>query len=357
MTLYIESIFIAFEKVQFIVYVAVVENTLKVFAGLWLLHAGFGVRSLIASFLALRFVALGLDLMLFHWQISPLAWQYDRRLLGDLLRNVPVFGGILVVATLYARADVFMLSKMASLAAVGFYTAAYRLFAISQVIPKSFNTSIYPVLSNLFIQSPESYRRVKALSIRYILVGLLPIAAGIHGLAEPIMQLLFGREFVVAAPVLKVVIWTLVPYGVTKVLASSLFASDRQVVDLKVNLMGVAVNVTLNLVLIPRFGSLGCAWATLISIVFFLACQCVYLRGEMLSVLRQAEMARPALAAVTMLLWLLWTPGVLLPLRVMGGAVIYLTLLFVLQVVSIRDLRLFLPERVASVLVTRERSM
>src|SRR5439155_22359215 len=42
MTLYIESIFIAFEKVQFIVYVAVVENTLKVFAGLWLLHSGFG---------------------------------------------------------------------------------------------------------------------------------------------------------------------------------------------------------------------------------------------------------------------------------------------------------------------------
>jgi O-antigen/teichoic acid export membrane protein len=348
--LYVEAIFIAHEKVHFIVYTALVENALKVVIGLWLLRAGFGVGSLIASFTALRFLALVVELAIFQRQIAPLAWRFDSGVLRFLARNIPVFGGILVVATLYARADVFLLSTLSGLTAVGFYTAAYRLFALSQVVPKSFNTSIYPVLSHLFVHSPDGYRRAKSLSIRYTVVLLLPVAAGIHGLAEPVMRLLFGTEFVQAAPILRVVIWTLVPYGVTKVLASSLFASDRQVVDLNVNLLGLGANLALNLLLIPRYGAVGCAWATLISMMFFLACQLFFLRREMVPILRQAAIVRPVMAAAALAAFLALTPDWLLPFRVAGGALVYMTLVFALQVVTVGELRRLMPERLAALL-------
>jgi O-antigen/teichoic acid export membrane protein len=186
--------------------------------------------------------------------------------------------------------------------------------------------------------------------VRYILVALLPVAAGVHGLAVPIVRLLFGSDFGAAVPVLKVVIWTLVPYGLSKVLASSLFASNRQVVDLKVNVLSLAANVLLNLALIPRYGSLGCAWATLLSILFFLGCQLFFLRCEIFRLLRDAEIFRPGMAALSVLLWLHLTPGLALPLRVLGGVVAYGTLLLVLQVVQIRELQLVLPERFSSFL-------
>jgi O-antigen/teichoic acid export membrane protein len=346
--LYVEAIFIAHEKVHFIVYTALAENVLKVFIGLWLLRAGFGIGSLIASFTALRFLVLAAELAIFQRQIAPLAWRFEPDVVRFLARNVPVFGGILVVATLYARADVFLLSTLAGLTAVGFYTAAYRLFALSQVVPKSFNTSIYPVLSHLWASSPDDYRRAKSLSIRYTLVLLLPIAAGIHGLAAPVMRLLFGAEFVEAAPILRVVIWTLVPYGVTKVLASSLFASNRQVIDLNVNLLGLAANLTLNLVLIPRYGAVGCAWATLISMLFFLSCQCFFLRREILPVARQAAIVRPVLATGALAAFLALTPHWLLPLRVGGGGFLYLALLLAFQVVTLAELRRVMPERLAA---------
>lgn len=354
--LYIEAIFIAYEQVHFIVYTALVENVLKVFIGLWLLHSGFGVGALIASFTALRFLALAVELAIFQLRIAPLAWRFDREVVRFLARNVPVFGGILVVATLYARADVFLLSTLSGLTAVGFYTAAYRLFALSQVVPKSFNTSIYPVLSHLFVHSPDGYRRAKSLSIRYTVVLLLPVAAGIHGVAEPVMRLLFGTEFVEAAPILRVVIWTLVPYGVTKVLASSLFASNRQVIDLNVNLLGLAANLALNLLLIPRYGAVGCAWSTLISMVFFLACQFFFLRREMLPIVRHAALGRPLVAAAILAAFLVLTPHWLLPFRVAGGAFLYVALIFALQVVTVGELRRLMPERLAALLPGESKS-
>ena len=348
--LYSEAIFIAFEKVQYIVLLAMLENVGKVAVGLWMLRRGMGVLPLIASFALFRYMTLALNLMVFHREIAPLSWTYDREVIGKLARNIPVFGTIFVVATLYLRADVFMLSKMATLAAVGYYTTGYRLFSIAQVVPKSFNTSIYPVFSKLFHHSPESFRKANSLSIRYVLVAMLPMATGIQGLAEPLVRLLFGKDFFPAAAVLKVVIWTLVPYGIVRVLASGLFASNRQVIDLKVNLMGLGTNIILNLVLIPRFGMMGCAWATMLSMWLSLAYQCYFLRHEIFPVLRQAEILRPALAAFAILLWLRFTPSSSLPVRITGGAGVYVALLVVLQVVRLNELRAVMPERFVGLL-------
>jgi len=348
--LYSEAIFIAFEKVRYIVFLAMLENGGKVAVGLWMLHRGMGVLPLIASFTLFRFVTLALNLVIFHRQIAPLSWSYKREVTRELATNIPVFGTIFVVAALYARADVFMLSKMGTLAVVGYYTTGYRLFSIAQVVPKSFNTSIYPVFSKLFHRSPNSFQEANSLSIRYILVAMLPMATGIQGLAEPLVRLLFGEGFLPAASVLKVVIWTLVPYGIVRVLASGLFASNRQVIDLKVNLMGLATNITLNLVLIPRFGMMGCAWATMLSMWLFLAYQCYFLRHEIFPILRRAEILRPALAASGILAWLRLTPSSPLFARIAGGAGVYVALLLLLQVVRLRELRAVMPERFVGLL-------
>ena len=327
--LYSESIFIAFEKVRYMVVLTMVENAAKVATGLWLLHHGYGVVALMGSFAVFRLLNLLLNLTVFHFKIAPLKWDYDSDVLQKLVRNVPVFGTIFIVAALYLRADVFMLSKLGTLAAVGYYTTGYRLFAIAQVVPKSFNTSIYPVFSRLFHESQDSFQKASSVSIRYIL------------------RLLFGQGFGDAASVLKVVIWTLVPYGIVRVLASLLFASNRQHIDLKVNVMGLATNVVLNLALIPRFGILGCAWATLLSMCFFLTYQCYFLGYEILRVFRQAEILRPGLVTIALLGWLEVTASLPLWARIGGGASVYAVLVLLLRVVRLEELGAVMPGRFA----------
>jgi O-antigen/teichoic acid export membrane protein len=233
---------------------------------------------------------------------------------------------------------------------VGYYAAAYRLFTIAQVLPKSFNTSIFPVFSRLFRQSSAEYQRAGSLSIRYLLVVLIPLAAGVQGTAAQVVPLLFGAGFGPAVPALQVLIWTVVPYGIARILASALFATDRQAVDLKVNLLSLACNVTLNLVLIPRFGLMGCAWATLISMILFVGFQAIFLRGEISVVLREAGVIRILPAAAALIGWLSWTPSLPLALRIAGGAGVYVFLLFALQVVPWRDLQTLLPRRFTALL-------
>ena len=47
----------------------------------------------------------------------------------DLALQIPVFGGILVASTLYWKADVLLLSKMADLVAVGSYATHKHNFS------------------------------------------------------------------------------------------------------------------------------------------------------------------------------------------------------------------------------------
>ena len=354
--LYSESIFIAYEKVQYIVYLALLENAARVVTGLWLLRNGFGVVALIGSFALFRYVALAFNLSIFHRQIGHLAFRFDEEVARYLLRNVPVFGTIFIAASLYSRADVFLLSKLTTLAAVGYYTAAYRLFAISQVVPKSLNTSIYPIFAKRFVESPRSFQKANSVAIRYLMVVIVPVAAGVCALAEPVVRALFGAEFGPAVSVLRIVIWTLVPYGIVRVCASGLFASDRQLIDLKVNLMALASNLILNIVLIPRYGGVGCAWATLLSMLLFLAFQVLFLGSEIVSVLREAEVHRALVAAAAMWGWLWLSSSLGIGVRVVGGGVVYVAFLFLLRVVRLGELRAMLPARLVGLRPGRSES-
>ena len=233
---------------------------------------------------------------------------------------------------------------------VGYYSAAYRLMIIAMVIPKSFNTTIYPVLSRLFKQSSQTFKKANSLSLRYLLLLLLPVAVAVDGTADGMVPLLLGRQMQPAAAALRILIWTLVPYGIARVLASLLVASNRQQLDLMVNGIGLLANVVLNLLLIPWRGFIGCAWANLISMFVFLAMQCYFLRREILGVIKDAYIGRPILLSGLLWGWFYFKGPVNLAIRLVGGGLLYSLLIICFRVVPLHELRMVLPPRLASLL-------
>jgi O-antigen/teichoic acid export membrane protein len=97
-----------------------------------------------------------------------------------------------------------------------------------------------------------------------------------------------------------VLMWTLVPYGIIRFNAYILIANDRQGIDLVLNGCMCAVNIVLNLWLIPRFGGVGAAVATLVSVVTYGICQSGYMLWRMPDYL----------------------PGIPLPLSVLAGSTV-----------------------------------
>ena len=92
-------------------------------------------------------------------------------------------------------------------------------------------------------------------------------------LANDIIKLLFGAQYQAAAGVLRIYIWAGVFVFLGVVSSQYLVAENYTKISFFRTLIGAIVNVILNIVLIPKYGINGAAFATLISysvVTFFI---------------------------------------------------------------------------------------
>ena len=163
------------------------------------------------------------------------------------------------------KIDEVMLRQMAGPHAVGIYAAAVRLSELGYFIPVALASSALPALLRSRERGAGFYReRLQHFfdlnaGLAYLLAVPLWFASGW------IVRLTYGTAFAEAGPVLAVHIWAclFVFLGVAR--GQWLVNEGLTRFYLGATLAGAGANVLLNLVLIPRWGPLGAAWATLAS--------------------------------------------------------------------------------------------
>jgi O-antigen/teichoic acid export membrane protein len=89
--------------------------------------------------------------------------------------------------------------------------------------------------------------------------------------APVVINLLFGGRFEMAGPILRVLIWNVVWFFLNVPLVRFMMAANGQATVFRVLLISLSVNLVANLILIPRFGPLGPAYARLLSSGLFTA--------------------------------------------------------------------------------------
>ncbi len=229
------------------------------------------VFAVVFEYLAL---VVGLIAVYHHNKFSIFNWKYSKALASSLLKDSWPLALSGVVVMIYVRIDQIMIKNMMSVEAVGYYSAAVRLCEAWYFIPVTLCNSIFPAIVNAKNVSQEFYNnRMQKLYdlLTWLAIG---IAVPVTFLSSQIVELLFGNEFSQAAPVLTIYIWA----GVAVFLgvASSQYLINENLTKLSFsrNFIGMILNIILNLILIPKFGIIGSAVATLISyslIIFSLA--------------------------------------------------------------------------------------
>jgi O-antigen/teichoic acid export membrane protein len=210
-------------------------------------------------------LAVGLIWVYQYKKLSIFNWKYSKSLAHLLLKDSwPLLLSGLVVMV-YMRIDQIMIKNMINDEAVGYYSAAVRLCEAWYFIPVTLCNSIFPAIVNAKNVSEEFYNnRMQKLYdlLTWLAIG---IAVPVTIFSNQIIQLLFGKEFSPAAPVLTIYIWA----GVSVFLgvASSQYLINENLTKLSFSrtFLGMIVNVVLNLVLIPIYGIVGSAIATLVS--------------------------------------------------------------------------------------------
>jgi len=187
----------------------------------------------------------------------------DRRLAGRMLKESWPLLVAAVAVLLYMRIDVVMLRVMSGERAAGIYAAAMRFTEVWYFLPGALTASLLPrLLTGRNTGEAEYQQRLQQC---YDLgVGLGYAISIPTALAAPILvRLGYGRGFEGAAPV---VVWhagslvfVLLNAGKLQFLANE----GKAHVHLLTTLAGLLANVSLNLVLIPRYGAVGAAAATL----------------------------------------------------------------------------------------------
>jgi len=185
----------------------------------------------------------------------------SRRLLAD---SWPLILSGFSVA-IYMKLDQVMLGEMAGNAAVGIYTSATKLTEIWYMIPMIIVSSVFPAV----VQSKDKdeglyYRRITRLFSLMAAVSL-PIALPMSLASNWLVVRLYGINYQAAGPVLAVHIWAslFVFYGVAQG-PWDLTENLTRLAMVRI-VIGAIVNILLNLWLIPRYGALGAAIATVVS--------------------------------------------------------------------------------------------
>jgi O-antigen/teichoic acid export membrane protein len=307
---------------------------------------GGGMVAFAAAFLAVAAVTSVLYVGLaVRWSgLHPMA---GRALWRELARVGTVVGIAGIITTAYVRIDQILVFQLAGAREAGLYGAAYRILDQIQFLPVAAMTTLMPIISAVHKADVGRARRLFTISQEYLAMVSLPALAFTIAAAEPVMRLLFGPSFTAAAPALPILI------GAFVVISAS-YPVDALVIVLGLQrrlawyaAAALVVNVALNLALVPAYGFLAAAWATLATelVVFPLALRLVTramdLRFDV------GRLARIAGAAAIMGGLVAGLRAVGLPLGVLIGAAAasYICLLVALRGLDIGELRALIVRR------------
>ncbi|GAB3938022.1 flippase [Mucilaginibacter myungsuensis] len=191
----------------------------------------------------------------FNWAFN---WSLGKKLLHH---SWPlIISGIMVV--LYMKIDQIMLQNICGPAEAGAYSTAANLSEAWNFIPSIIVTSLFPAILNAKRDDPERYKkRIQNLYDLMVYISL-PIAICIT-FAAPIVYMLYKTQYAHAAPTLAVHIWSGIFVYLGAASSQYLIAEGYNKLTFVRTGFGALVNIGLNLILIPKMGMMGAAYATL----------------------------------------------------------------------------------------------
>jgi O-antigen/teichoic acid export membrane protein len=199
---------------------------------------------------------------------SPFKWRFDMSLAKEMLREALPLMVANVFILIYSRIDQVMLKHFIDVKAVGLYDAAVRLSELWYFIPSIIVTSLAPAIINAKDNEDKTMYAKRLLRLTFFLVIFSTVVALVVSLfAKLIMGIIFGQAFITGYTALQLYVWSGVGISVGLILNQFLVTEKMTYAVLYISIIGMALNVTLNLVLIPRYGINGSALATLISYI------------------------------------------------------------------------------------------
>ena len=167
--------------------------------------------------------------------------------------------------TAYMNLDSILLGYLGRITDTGWYNLATRIVGILLVPTGLLSLVIFPAFASTAAEVDATFRkRWDRWSIGMIALGAY-LACVVFTAADPLVRLLFGPAFAPTSAALRILLIAVVMIFVYTPSFQAMIVFDRQRTLFWALLVGAAINVLLNVALIPRYGLYGAAWATVVT--------------------------------------------------------------------------------------------
>lgn len=273
------SIFSCFDVIRFY-FTSIVQNEYIVKSEIFrtLIGAGIkGVLLLIKAPLWAFIAALTFDFVLiaggyiivYRKKVSRLSvWRFDSGFAKNLLKtSFPLLISSAAVI-IYQRIDQVMIGKMLDNESLGYFSTAVSFIGIVTFIPSIAVQTIAPILVKMRKEDKLRYRKEAQRMMNITTWTTMIVCITISLLSFYIIRYTYGTEYLNAVPVMRILAFKAVGIALTTMGGQLIIIENIHQVAFIRNILACFVCIGCNYLLIPRWGIVGSAWATIITVMF-----------------------------------------------------------------------------------------
>lgn len=334
-----EAIFEAELRMEYPVIIRVLDAVLMLGSVLLLTHYNYSIETIMVFYVISSIPGFFLTMLLSLKYIKP-SFSLNLQMIQWLFVESWPLAIYVALNTLYTNSDVFILKTLKSDADVGYYSAAYRLVYPLSFISSAVVMSLFPLMSQYFRDNKERLIRLFYFGMKIFLLIGLALAIGITFFHAQIIMLLYSNKYISSSISLMFLTWAESLFFLNFFLVDFNTSVHQQKRNMTATLFMVLANISLNLLVIPRWGINGASFIKIITNLFGFSILYFYISKELnINIFPIVKKIIPI--SFCFLIWLALVRNFNLFLVIGISPIIFIGLVFIFQFFTESEIRFF----------------
>lgn len=234
---------------------------------LWLLMSGKSIYWFSVSN-SLDYLLIAVSLLVIYKKLGGQSLSFSFARGREMLKRSYhyILSGLMV--TIFAQTDKIMLKMLMDETTVGYYSAAISCASVATFVSTAIIDSARPTIFANKNRSVEVFEDSLVKLYSVIIYFSLTVCVGLVLFSKTVVGILYGAAYAETASILRILVWYTTFSYLGSIRNIWILAQEKQQYLWIVNLSGALANVLLNLFLIPMYGAVGAAFATLVTQFF-----------------------------------------------------------------------------------------
>lgn len=253
------------EKMEFEALVNVLMNIAITVIGAIVLYFSQTAKAITISYVGSAGIGFLVAGFILRKELKKIISAFDKKLIQPTIQAALPIAVLGFLGIFMFNIDIIIIGWFRSAAEIGFYSVGQRVVQLLYIIPGILASALFPALSRASgNKENQKVSFIMEKGMAAVFAFALPMTVGGIILAKPIINFLFGQEYLPAILTFQILLLTNIVIFPQMLLSNFVLAYNKQKQIAKYVALTALGNVIFDFLLIPRFGIAGSAAGTFV---------------------------------------------------------------------------------------------